>query len=106
LNGGYQVLAYSENSEKSTQDRVELMASRMSDHLGKEPRARVSPNRGDIVTWIWDDASWICTIHEFNTKELSFPSETQPLPTVSLLDLAFAFGQKPNLYCNNRSLQF
>jgi hypothetical protein len=103
LNGGYQVLTYSENSEKSTQDRVELMASRMSDlgmeqnrhHPGKEPRARVSPNRGDIVTWIWDDASWICTIHEFNTKELSFPSETQQLPTVSLLDLAFAFSQKP-----------
>lgn len=87
------MLTYSENSEKSTQDRVELMASRMSDlgmeqnrhHPGKEPRARVSPNRGDIVTWIWDDASWICTIHEFNTKELSFPSETQQLPTIATI---------------------
>jgi hypothetical protein len=73
--------------------------------VGKEPRARASRKCNDIeiVSWMLDEASWLRLYLKLAAiEEQSRHTEAPPLPSVSLLNLAFAFSQKPN---NNRSLQ-
>lgn len=73
--------------------------------LPKEPRARASRKYNDIeiVSWMLDEASWLRLYLKLAAiEEQSRPPEAPPLPSVSLLNLAFAFSQKSN---NNRLLQ-